>query len=545
MNANEYLSKYFLPSKMESLHMNEETEYIGQYSSEEEEIDQRKIEKKIAKERRENDRTRRMIFMDEGQPSGKDEPRPLPPNEELQTSVNTGPFRDMRPSYKPRKGTPYKNIPRYNRKVPYEYQPQINETDPIANRILDLDCCRDPSWRLNNWASNLGIEIGALTTLNSNKQATYNLIKQRTTGNVRSFLEEKLVDDPEWAETRNGQDLLGKIQTVLLQEFCGTTTTDEKSEALKRKEAAKAKYILMNLQICNICDFAYYSCEFSRWYYALSTADRPQFIEMFFNKIPPPMGTELAEGFKIKCENNEALNTLGGRINYVKDEIMAACQRRTEEKEKRSMAALQFCCDPESITLPGNYGCRTTTTRRSGGHRKHRRKRRDYDHRRKKRSRRKGRYFRTRPNRRRPFRRYSYKRYNRSSGNKRQRYFRKRRPGRRREYGREARETDDKTLSKGKYCPKGKTNCTCWLCQEKGHYASECPKRKEKQDRVQILEQIYKIGFEPIEEEELLSDASSDIYYLDSSESDSEDEYTYDSEEETTDGESEYSSESE
>jgi hypothetical protein len=31
-----------------------------------------------------------------------------------------------------------------------------------------------------------------------------------------------------------------------------------------------------------------------------------------------------------------------------------------------------------------------------------------------------------------------------------------------------------------KYCPKGKKKCVCWICNVEGHYADECPTKKEK-----------------------------------------------------------------
>ena len=60
------------------------------------------------------------------------------------------------------------------------------------------------------------------------------------------------------------------------------------------------------------------------------------------------------------------------------------------------------------------------------------------------------------------------------------------------------------TLEKNKTCPKGKKACTCWLCHETGHYANECPKKVSKEKK-QVLNMIYRIGYEPVE-----SDSDSD-----------------------------------
>lgn len=53
---------------------------------------------------------------------------------------------------------------------------------------------------------------------------------------------------------------------------------------------------------------------------------------------------------------------------------------------------------------------------------------------------------------------------------------------------------------KAKFCPKGKKNCRCWICSEEGHYANECPNRKQFPNQVKLLEIAEINGFEPIEE---------------------------------------------
>ena len=47
---------------------------------------------------------------------------------------------------------------------------------------------------------------------------------------------------------------------------------------------------------------------------------------------------------------------------------------------------------------------------------------------------------------------------------------------------------------------KGKKNCRCWICNEEGHYANECPNRKKHDEKARMLETVYSLGFLPIEE---------------------------------------------
>lgn len=84
---------------------------------------------------------------------------------------------------------------------------------------------------------------------------------------------------------------------------------------------------------------------------------------------------------------------------------------------------------------------------------------------------------------------------------------------------------------KDKYCPKGKKSCKCWLCQEEGHYANECPKRDKQKKESRTLRSIVYSGFEPIEDKIDFSDSEEEIYYLD--ESSSSEEEVFSSEEDS------------
>ncbi|KAL2460949.1 orf y [Abeliophyllum distichum] len=71
-----------------------------------------------------------------------------------------------------------------------------------------------------------------------------------------------------------------------------------------------------------------------------------------------------------------------------------------------------------------------------------------------------------------------------------------------------------------KFCPQNKKNCRCWLCNESGHYANECPARLGNEDRVRLLTTFEKEGFYPVED----PDDTENLYYITTdSESDSED----------------------
>lgn len=60
-----------------------------------------------------------------------------------------------------------------------------------------------------------------------------------------------------------------------------------------------------------------------------------------------------------------------------------------------------------------------------------------------------------------------------------------------------SKETPKKTTS----CPQGKKKCRCWICNEEGHYANECPNRKKYPDKVKVLQTANNGGYEALEEE--------------------------------------------
>lgn len=106
-------------------------------------------------------------------------------------------------------------------------------------------------------------------------------------------------------------------------------------------------------------------------------------------------------------------------------------------------------CDKQDLELPGRYGC----------DKRHCEKK-------KKKSRKYKKYY---------YKKKSYQKYPRY---KKRRYFRKRKPER-------------------KYCPTGSTSCRCWLYNEEGHYANNCPNRKEKgKGDTKETPKKYEKGFE-------------------------------------------------
>jgi predicted transcriptional regulator len=78
----------------------------------------------------------------------------------------------------------------------------------------------------------------------------------------------------------------------------------------------------------------------------------------------------------------------------------------------------------------------------------------------------------------------------------------------------------NKYQSNTNYCPSNKKDCKCWICQEDGHKAYECPKKTKKEKETNLLKIAYDLGYEPIEDSGIDSDI--DIYaYTTDTDSDS------------------------
>lgn len=57
------------------------------------------------------------------------------------------------------------------------------------------------------------------------------------------------------------------------------------------------------------------------------------------------------------------------------------------------------------------------------------------------------------------------------------------------------------TPKKNTSWPQGKKKCRCWICNEEGNYANECPNRKKYLDKVKELQTANNGGYEALEEE--------------------------------------------
>jgi hypothetical protein len=246
-----------------------------------------------------------------------------------------------------------------------------------------------------------------------------------------------------------GNETVDYIYQVLRAEFIGYESIDAKKE-LENTLIHK----FFNLKICEMCQIDPFICEFEEYYYDIHQTKRIEYnlLSLFYNKLPRGLGIKM-QNFFLGLEN-----TLGARITTLRQWITEQCIEKITLKE----AQIKLCCNQLQERV-GNYGCNRPKGRR------------------------KKKIFRK-------IDRSEYRRKNKfpKKFNK-QKYFRRK-----------------KKYPKKNSCPKGKKTCTCWLCHEEGHYANECPKKKN--SKKETLKLIWEVGFEPIESD-IDSDESSIFEY--------------------------------
>ncbi|KAJ9543839.1 hypothetical protein OSB04_023546 [Centaurea solstitialis] len=163
------------------------------------------------------------------------------------------------------------------------------------------------------------------------------------------------------------------------------------------------------------------------------------------NKQPPPKDEK--ENFEEGEEaSNAALYSLGFAHRIVKEEVSKFCD--LTKKQKKLKAFTKKRCEKVSDQIY-DYGSRPTKKK---NHKK--KKISKYKFRKKKKSFKPGKYVK--------------------------------------------KNSSKSSSEKQKFCPKGKKNCRCWVCNEERHYANECPNRKQHSNRFKMLETIFSLGYSPI-----------------------------------------------
>ncbi|KAL2493318.1 Uncharacterized protein Adt_28946 [Abeliophyllum distichum] len=252
-----------------------------------------------------------------------------------------------------------------------------------------------------------------------------------------------------------------------------------------------------------MCYFENYCCEFSKYFYICPVEQWENLVVKFIRKLPNPFNHEVLDLFNAAIDKQRRTldpklgaspkTSLGLVISLTRDLLAEKCKENILVRDSTRAIGKnpRICFDRYKSQIPSQYGCFPEKKRQP---RKYKKKN------------------------------YRFRKYKKPYKKK---FFRKRKFFKKKPENSKGK-TDKSKMDKKKFCPKNKKNCRCWLCNETGHYANECPARIQNEDRVKTLETFDRYGFYPVEDP---SDTES-LYYLEtssesgiSSETSSEDEW--------------------
>lgn len=396
-------------------------------------------------------------------------------------------------SRRPRDFVPFgsyqnRGVPRIRRNgVPDKYQPHDNYLTQDDD-YLDLDCVTNRAKEIDGFFKriNMIVAINPTHFQENDFDGVDRYIEHMLHGNVQRWWNSAQgtqariaarTATPELPAPTSTNEYLQRLQRIIGIVFDGVNETNR--QAVVEHERQKAKYMLANMQLCDICYWVEFTCEFERWFYVLPSEEWPTYMNMYIDKLPSYWSIEIRN--KWNAREAHISSELGGIIRLLRECIEERCKQMAINKTIKYQT--EACCNPDLIDIPGQYGCRPAPKKKK-------------------------RFIKKKPpvrRRRVPQRRYRryvprYRRYprRRTNTNPNQPRYRRRRRNFRRRTGKLAEGVEeDPDCPQGK--PKGK--CKCWLCKEEGHYANECPNKTKKQFKEQAkqLEIINYMGFQPIE----------------------------------------------
>jgi hypothetical protein len=299
---------------------------------------------------------------------------------------------------------------------------------------------------IDKWSKEISLIIQTHSEAYDHRDKVILLMEHKTTGVVNNLIRTSawdLYDDP----IKAYEFMIDAIYTM----FLGINLTSNKILEME-KIASNARTMLTKMQLCDICFLDQFYGDYEKYYFQLNDTEvRIKYVSDYLLKIPL-VGEKALERF-----NNESLEverySLGYAHRLVKEEISKICDLTKKQKQLKTFS--KRCCE-KVVEQPVDYGC-SRTTRKS-------------------------------------YKRKSYKKYT-----KKYRFIRKKKSFKPGKYVKK-KSFNKIPNEKQKFCPKGKKNCRCWICNEEGHYANECPNKKKHENKARMLEQVYSLGYVPIEE---------------------------------------------
>ncbi|XP_050207628.1 uncharacterized protein LOC126657048 [Mercurialis annua] len=222
------------------------------------------------------------------------------------------------------KRTMYK--PNYPHRTKEEFVPRDNPLRPVISpaAFLNLDCEKHASEKIDEWITMIRFTVksGGYTP-----GGAYELCKATMVGNAQKYWESLIAHTPIKEEIDKevfADGVLAIVVDALKREFCGFSLS---TESLEKEQSLMA---LMKLQICDMCYFDNFACEFQKYYYNLDLAAQNYMSELFFAKLPDPWPEVAKTAFQLLLNEDKVVDGLGGRIQAVRYAMRKACTELQE-----------------------------------------------------------------------------------------------------------------------------------------------------------------------------------------------------------------------
>ncbi|XP_031273923.1 uncharacterized protein LOC116132410 [Pistacia vera] len=168
-------------------------------------------------------------------------------------------------------------------------------------------------------------------------------------------------------DLKNAEAIFALFKDMLCREFTGITITSRNLAEVVALEA------LTKLRLCDICLFENFVCEYRRYFYQLPGGTQEVMKNTFFAKLPPGWDKAANEAFKLLLEKNQVVDSLGGRIEAVRQLVRTRCVNAKLNKEAKRLEFNESCCQ-NFDGVPGQYGCESRNSTKHQGWKTHMRR---------------------------------------------------------------------------------------------------------------------------------------------------------------------------
>ncbi|CAH1436134.1 unnamed protein product [Lactuca virosa] len=341
---------------------------------------------------------------------------------------------------------------RRSNKKKYEFKMPVHNGIPDSSKgpntinVLNIDCIQDLKLRervVEKWVTEISLILQTNPDEFEKAQNVLLLLEHKTDGIVQKFLRNN-----NWNEDLHGSDLFDNLINVIYTTFLGLDYISNKDFTINKKVDV-ARVSMTKLQLHDISLLDKYTCMYESYLYDIpQRSEYAQWISAYLMKIPI-IGEICTERWKKEATGEIQQTSLSYATKIAKEEIDRICQDRYKQQKLKTIS--KDCCSILSDFKNFDIGRKTYTKKK-----------------------------------------YKNKKKYKSFWKKKRRKFS---PGK--YFKKPSKESPKKTTS----CPQGKKKCRCWICNEEGHYANECPNRKKYPDKVKVLQTANNGGYEALEEE--------------------------------------------